>query len=135
MTSAFLAALLDTLLPGEPPLPRGSAAGLDLRAVTDTHRPVLDAIAARAGSADSFASASETDRIATLKEIERTLPDAFRTLLAAILTEYYDSAAALTAMGWRTDPPQPMGHSVEPVGETALQMLEKVKQRGKLWTA
>jgi hypothetical protein len=135
MTSAFLAALLDTLLPGEPPLPRGSVAGLDLRAVTDAHRSLLDAIAAQAGGADSFANASEVDCIAALKEVERTMPDPFRAMVAAILTEYYDSDAALTAMGWRTDPPQPAGHSVEPVGETTLQMLEKVKQRGKRWTA
>jgi hypothetical protein len=134
MTPAFLSTLLDTLLPGEPPLPRGSVAGLDLRAVTDTHRPVLDAIAAQAGGADSFTNASDVDRITALKQVERTMPDPFRAMVATILTEYYDSAAALTAMGWRTDPPQPMGHSVEPVGETSFQMLEKVKQRGKLWT-
>jgi hypothetical protein len=135
MTPAFLAALLDTLLPGEPPLPRGSAAGLDPRAVAEAHRPVLDAIAARAGGTDAFASTSEAKRVAALKEVERTLPDLFRTLLAAILTEYYDSDAALAAMGWRTEPPQPTGHSVEPLGEATSLMLEQVKQRGKLWTA
>jgi hypothetical protein len=134
MTSAFLTALLDTLLPGEPPLPRGSAAGLDLRAVADAHHPLLDAIAAQAGGADSFASASEAERIVVLNEIERTMRDSFRALLAAILTEYYDSDAVLTAMGWRTEPPQPAGHAVEPVGEATLQMLEKVRQRRKLWT-
>jgi hypothetical protein len=135
MTSAFLAALLDTLLPGERPLPRGSAAGLDLRAVIEAHRPTLDAIAVRAGGADAFANASEAERIAVLKEIERTLPDPFRTLLAAILTEYYDGDPVLTAMGWRIAPPQPTGHVVEPIGETTWRMLEKVKQRGKLWTS
>jgi hypothetical protein len=135
MSPAFLAALLDTLLPGEPPLPRGSAVGLDLRAVMEAYQPVFDAIAARVGGADSFASASEAERIAALKEIERTMPDTFRALLAAILTEYYDGDAALTAMGWRTAPPQPTGHAVEPIGETTWQMLEKVKQRGKLWIA
>jgi hypothetical protein len=135
MSPTFLAALLDTLLPGEAPLPRGSAAGLDLRAIVEAHRPVLDTIVAQAGGADAFVSASEATRIATLKEIERALPDLFRALLAAILTEYYDSDAALTAMGWRTAPPQPAGHAVEPVGETTLRMLEKVKRRRKLWTA
>jgi hypothetical protein len=135
MTSAFLAALLDTLLPGEPPLPRGSVAGLDLRAVVEAHQPLLDTIAAQAGGADAFADASELDRITALKQVERATPDPFRAMVATILTEYYDSAAALTAMGWRTNPPQPMGHSVEPTGGATLRMLEKVKQRSKLWTA
>jgi hypothetical protein len=133
MTPAFLVALLDTLLPGESPLPRGSAAGLDLRDVTDAHRPLLDAIATRAGGVDAFANASEADRIAALQEVARAMPDPFRAMLAATLTEYYDSDAVLTAMGWRTAPPQPMGHTVGSIDETALQMLEKVKQRRTLW--
>jgi hypothetical protein len=134
MTPAFLAALLDTLLPGEPPLPPGSAAGLDLRDLAEAHRPLLDAIAARAGGLNSFANASEIDRIAALKEVERALPDPFRAMLTAILTEYYDSDAVLTAMGWRTDPPQPAGHKIASIDETALQMLERIKRRGKLWS-
>ena len=116
MTPAFLAAVVDTLLPGdsggpagEPPLPPGSAASIDLASIAKSHGVVFDAIAKQAVDDRGLhrrcgAFARRRDSV-----VERAMPDAFRALLSALLADYYESPAVLAAMGWRTDPPQPGG--------------------------
>ena len=97
MNAAFIAAVVDTLLPGdsggpagEPPLPKASAAGIDLGALANAHDTVLQAVANEAGSADAFSASSEPARIAVVQAIERAIPDAFRALLSALLADYYE---------------------------------------------
>lgn len=140
MTPAFIAVVIDTLLPGdsggpkgEPPLPTGSAAGIDLATVTRSHSPVLEAIAMQAGGADAFAADAEGARIAVIQSIEGAMPDAFRALLSALLADYYESAPALIAMGWRYDPPQPLGHEIAQDRGAMVQRLERMRHRGTLW--
>jgi hypothetical protein len=136
----FLRAVLDTLLPGEtsgPPgraaLPAGSAAGVDLATYAKVGRPALEAILRAAGGASAFAAAAEPDRIAALRKAECQLPGPFRTLLAPLLADYYESPAVLAAFGWRADPPQPHGHPLPPADEATHRRLDLVRQRGKLW--
>ena len=47
-----------------------------------------------------------------------------------LLAAYYSHPAVIAAFGWRTDPPQPKGHELEPFEET---LLEPVKKRKPFW--
>jgi hypothetical protein len=140
MTPAFIAAVADTLLPGdpggrynEPPLPPASAAGIDLISIAKSHGAVFEAIARQADSPDAFAAAAESARIVAVQSVERAMPDAFRALLSALLAEYYESPVTLTAMDWRVDPPQPHGHELY-FGHPAVRLATyRVHNRGKLW--
>jgi hypothetical protein len=135
MTPDFLAAVIDMLLPGDGALPSGTGAGLDPVAYVDSHRAVLDAIATRAGSYERFARADESARTAALIAVERAMPDAFRPLLVAVLSDYYEAPAVLTALGWRTDPPQPAGHARPSLDGPTVERVERVRQRNKVWRA
>ena len=140
MNPAFIAAVADALLPGdsggpagEPPLPPASMAGIDIAAIAQTHRAVFEAIAMQCNGAEAFAAATEAARIAAIQAIERAMPDAFRTLLSALLADYYESPPVLNAMGWRSEAPQPQGHTLPRLGEAAFEQLGGVRARGKLW--
>jgi len=139
MTPEFLAAVIDTLLPGERtappgtmPLPSGTQARLDPAAYAASHRAVFDAIAAQAGDAELFAR-DEAGRTAILQAVERAIPGAFGALLIAVLSDYYESPPLLAAIGWRTDPPQPVGHLLPGMHSRSFQLLERVRQRDCLW--
>jgi hypothetical protein len=140
MNPAFICAILDTLLPGdgggpagEPPLPPASAVGIDSDALIRAHHQALDAIAAEVGGAAAFAAASEPARMAAVQAVERAMPDAFRALLSAILADYYETASVLAAMGWRAEPPQPMGHGMPTGDDVVLARLDRLRRREKLW--
>lgn len=141
MTPEFLRAVLDTLAPGEtvsgeaglPPLPSGSAAGVDIAAHAAVHDDVLHAIAARASGAEAFATADEAERVSLLQVTERERPDAFRALVVDLLTDYYETDIVLTAMGWRTEPPQPMGHAMTSMATPTKTALNHVREKIKLW--
>ena len=62
MTPQFIAAILDTLLPGDDVLPSATRAGLPLAAYAEPHSAVLDAIAAQAGGLESFTRSDEASR-------------------------------------------------------------------------
>ena len=133
MTPECLAAVIDTLLPGDGVLPSGTRAGLEPAAYAGCHRAVFDAIAAQAASCELFVHADESARDAILKTIERAAPDAFRALLATVLSDYYEAPAVLAALGWRVDPPQPTGHAVPTLQDLAAGRLAFAQRRGKLW--
>jgi hypothetical protein len=133
MTPEFLATVIDTLLPGDGVLPSGMRAGLDPTAYANSHRAVFYAIAAQAGSSERFVYADEKARTAILQAVERVEPDNFRALLVTAFADYYEAPAVLTALGWRTDPPQPAGHAVPKLDDPTAARLEGVRQRAKLW--
>ncbi len=140
MTPEFLAAAIDTLLPGERtappgamPLPSGTQADLDPAAYAGSHRAVFDAIAGQAGSCELFVRADESARDAILETVERVMPDAFRVLLVAVLSDYYEAPPVLAALGWRIDPPQPTGHALPMLDIPTAERLERARRRGKLW--
>jgi hypothetical protein len=131
MTDVVLIALLDTLLPGDHgdgPLPAFSQAGIDPVLLEAAARPVLAALDGAA-----FTRATATDRIALLQEIERSLPDAFQALLGQALAAYYQAPRVQAALGWRSEPPQPLGHELGAGDEIAWRLLEKVRKRGQIW--
>ncbi|HWA50772.1 MAG TPA: hypothetical protein VG742_21070, partial [Dongiaceae bacterium] len=98
MTSPALIALLDTLLPGDAPLPPFSQAGVDPSQFAEAARPILGAI-------DGMAF--QTNAAAEVQRIAQVLPDEFRILLSQALAGYYQAASVQAALGWRSDPPQP----------------------------
>jgi gluconate 2-dehydrogenase subunit 3-like protein len=140
VTSPFLSAVVDTLLPGDqgsPPLPTGTAAGVATklaqviagpdRAVPDA---VLQAIAREARGEDAFVRADAAGRIAVVRQVEAGMPGPFQALVALVLQDYYEADVVLLAMGWRVQPPQPQGHTLPPFDET---LLAPVKERGRMW--
>ena len=134
MTRVMLLAMLDTLLPGdeaEPPLPSASEAALDLKNLERLAEPVVSAL----GDSDGFLMASPADRVARLRAVEQSAPDAFKALLAEALATYYEAAPVIAALGWRVAPPQPHGHDVAAIEDATLRTLDKVKVRGQLWRA
>jgi hypothetical protein len=133
MTPAFIAAVVDTLLPGDGVLPSGTAAGLPLAAYAESHRPVLDAVAAHAGGIESFIRADEAARATVARAVERAMPDAFRALLTTVLSDYYESEPALAALGWPMHPPQPMGHAIAAMEGATVERLNRVARRGQRW--
>jgi hypothetical protein len=135
MTPEFLAAVVDTLLPGDGVLPCGTAVGLPLSAYAGSRHPALEAIAAQAGGVESFIRADEAARATILQTVEHSMPDAFRTLLTAVLSDYHESELVLTALGWPTYPPQPVGHAVAAMDDATAARLNKVVRRGRLWRA
>lgn len=141
MNQDFFRAVVDTLIPGEtvpgeaglPALPSGRAAGVDLTPYAEAHGDVLRAIAVSAGGEDSFTATDEASRARLLQFIERDQPDGFRALVVQLLQDYYETDVVLTAMGWRTDPPQPAGHSLMRINTTTNAALARVKQKNKMW--
>lgn len=133
MTPEFLAAVIDTLLPGDAVLPSGTAAGVRPSSDSSEHLHLLDAIAVRAGSAETFVRLDASARTALLHAIEHEKPDAFRALLVALLTDYYESAAVLITLGWSDDPPQPGGHAVPSIDRRTTTMIDRVGRRNRLW--
>jgi hypothetical protein len=137
VTTAYLAAVLDTLLPGDAgspaPLPSGSRAGIDFNDLSSTQAEALRTIAEEAGSEAEFATVPAAKRAEVMRRVEAKAPTAFQALLAAALMRYYQSEAVTTAMGWRTAPPQPGGHKLPMTDEATWARLEKVRTRGRIW--
>jgi hypothetical protein len=118
VNQAFFDAIVDTLLPGDGPLPAASAVGLGRRlfasfsdARSESHPlSVIREIARRAGGADFFTATNESDRVALVAAVEIESPEAFRKLAALVLADYCETDQVLAALGWRSEPPQPQGH-------------------------
>jgi len=133
MSQELHRAILDTLLPGDAGLPAASEAGIDLDRHAGLAAPIAAMIIAKAGSELAFIAGDEGKRIALLQAAQRELPDAFASLLAALLPDYYESPAVLHAFGWPARPPQPLGHSIPTMDAATGERLEKVRLRRKLW--
>lgn len=125
--TAFLDTVLDTLLPGVDGLPPGSRIGLEPASHTDA----LRLIAEEAGGEAAFVSASADSRADILRRVESK--PSVQAIVAAALIRYYQSEPVVIAMGWRVDPPQPIGHKVMATDAATWERLEKVKARGRIW--
>jgi hypothetical protein len=142
MSAEFHRAVLDCLLPAESdpppkskPLPSGAAIGLDLTRYPTVAKPALQLIADAAGGVEAFVTASLDGRIAFIRQVQQDAPATLQALLSAILPDYYESPAVLSALGWRADPPQPAGHALIDMDGATRAALERVRRRGKLWRA
>jgi hypothetical protein len=141
VTSEFVSAVVDTLLPGDdgdPPVPSGTAAGVAAKLAEhlvagrdrEPHRVVLEAIVSTARGEDAFVNADGAERIAAVRRVEAEMKGPFDALVSLVLQDYYETEVVLLAMGWRGEPPQPRGHVLPPFDET---LLEPVKRRGRMW--
>lgn len=140
MSPAFLAAVIDTILPGEPeiaadglPLPRGSEACRLSAEHVDAHRSVLQLILNRGGGDFGFVDAGNGERTAVLAAIEREASAPFRRLVVDLLQDYFDSPSVLKAMGAHTHPPQPRGRDLAATDNDTIALLESVRAKGTIW--
>jgi len=138
--SALLQAVIDTLLPAEIALPAGSAAlptGTsvlgDVARYAEVAAPLLDLIRTSSGGEAAFLAATADARRTTIAAIEAQAPERLRTLLQAILADYCESSAVLSAFGRSSAPPQPAGQMLAEADAPTLAALENVRARGKLW--
>jgi hypothetical protein len=130
MSSDLLALVLDTLLPGDDgatPLPSASHAEIDFGALDSVARPVLEKLDAR------VVAASAAERVAALRGVEQAAPEEFRRFLDRVLAAYYQAPDVLASFGWRSEAPQPLGHSLAKDDGETLALLDQVRKRGALW--
>ena len=142
----FLAAVVDTLLPGLPatathrPLPTATAIGVDQQLATHLrdhpHRERLatwlQALTAVADGQQNFIAADPTTQTVLIQRLEATNASAFYAFLLVVTADYYQNAAVIGAMGWPVEPPQPQGYPLPAFAET---LLAPVKTRPPLWRA
>lgn len=142
----FLAAVVDTLLPGLPAtdahslLPAATAVGVDRQLATHLrdhpHRERfadrLQALADLAGGEQNFVAADPAGRTALLQKLEALDTPAFYAFLLIITADYYQNPVVIQAMGWPVAPPQLHGYPL-PAFDEAL--LAPVKTRAPLWRA
>lgn len=128
-------AVVDSLLPGDEDtgLPAASELGVDALLVAALQEPeglpyhrVISAIARELGGAHEFLHAMPDQRTSALRAVESRMPLEFRALVVFALESYYQSDRVILAMGWRREPPQPLGHDLDPLDET---LLDPVRSR------
>lgn len=144
MEADFLAAVVDTLLPGLPStptqsaLPAASQLGVDLLLANHlrTHPQrerwlrLLQTIIQQAGGMDRFVTADEGARIAVLQAVEQADTPTFQVFMLIVAADYYQTDEVQRAFGWFADPPQPRGYPL-PLWDEGL--LAPVQQRPALW--
>jgi hypothetical protein len=119
-----LAALLDTLLPGDADWPAaGRLDGIEDEVAAEA-APVLAALPA------GFAAGDE----AALRAIEAAQPAAFERLVAAVYLAYYTHPAVRAVLervtGYEARPPQPLGYELPPFDE---RLLDTQRKRAPFW--
>lgn len=129
MTPAQLRSLADLLLPGddEAGLPSGSRVPDVMLVLTETASPIK----ALAGRHPDFADAGKRGEL--LKSLEQSHAQDFRDLVLSLIKPYYESGQVLEAMGWRSAPPQPMGHQIEPMAADLSRALAEIAARKRMW--
>jgi hypothetical protein len=133
MTPAFLAAVLEALLPGDAAgVPGGREAGIDLAAHAEA-AAMLQLIAVTAGSEEAFLAAPPAVQHAALAAAETNSPEQFRRFLQPILADYCETPAVLAAFGGLAEPPQPEGRALEEMDAEILAALDRVRIRGRIW--
>jgi hypothetical protein len=135
MATAFLNAVIDTLVPGGElangvVAPAASAIGLAGDLGNDRSARVLAAIADAAGSEDDFRSGTEDFRASVIMDVEKTHTQDFIAFVTKVLTLYYEHPDVLAAFSWPSRPPQPLGHEMPPFDE---ELLGPVLARGEFW--
>ncbi|WP_372619358.1 hypothetical protein [Falsiroseomonas sp.] len=125
-----LAALLDTLLPGDADWPAaGTLEGVVEQVAADAApAPLLAALPA------GFATADAESREAALRALEAAEPAAFERLVVAAYLAYYthDPVRAVLERltGYAAHPPQPLGYELPPFDES---LLETQRKRAPFW--
>lgn len=135
---APLAALLDTLLPGDGAgWPAAGALGLGARCreVAGLSAGGAEALAMLLGALpEGFAGQGAAARTAALKALEAAQPEPFERVVAAAYGAYYTDPRVRAVLARRTGyadrPPQPDGHVLAPFDPA---LLAGVRARGAGW--
>lgn len=134
---ATLAALLDTLLPGDGIFPAAGTHGLAgrLRSMAALRPGGTDALARIAASLPAgFAAADAATRATLLEGAEAAHPQDFERVVTAAFNAYYTApdirAVIARETGFAPRPPQPRGHDLPPFDE---RLLDAVRARGPFW--
>jgi hypothetical protein len=135
MAEKFVAAIVDTLVPGGPlangvKAPAASALEIAWHSLEERHAQVLAAIAVEGGGKETFSSGTVDFRTVVLKRVENEHPEELAAFITTVLTRYYEHPQVLAAFGWPSRPPQPLGHELPPFDE---ELLAPVKARGEIW--
>jgi hypothetical protein len=132
MSGPSLAAVLDTLLPGDADWPAGGTLDLAATVETDVGADALRALLDRLPR--DFAAGDADRREAVLRAIESDLPEVFARLVDAAYLAYYTAPRVRTVIermtGYAARPPQPLGYELEPFDE---RLLDKQRQRAPFW--
>jgi hypothetical protein len=123
-----IAALLDTLLPGDAAFPpAGAVMGVAERVVA-LAGPVLAALPR------GFDAADQVRREEMLRAVEASAPAAFERFVAAVYVAYYTVPAVQAVLershGHAARPPQPEGHVLAPFDDA---MLARQRVRAPFW--
>ena len=135
MTPEFLAAVADSLFPGDALVPSATRAGLSLGEEAVRHAAAFALVASQAGSEAAFLGASAERRSAVLEAVDGLDRAAFRALVAALSARFFGLPAVLEAYGWPARAPQPDGYVL---GEQAAEphvapLLARVAARPPIW--
>jgi hypothetical protein len=134
---AFLTAVLDTLVPAEPPWPAAGALGCaeaveQLSRASDSHWIALAACLAAIRelcAPATFAALDPDRRESLLLEVESALPAQFSLLAELAYSAYYLRPEAHAACGYQ-GPPQPLGYSLPPFDPARL---NRQRRKPPLW--
>jgi hypothetical protein len=136
LSPGFLDAVIDAICPGLDggrPVPSATAAGLSREIYALPHTVVLAAIAGAAGGEAAFQALPPQARAEVLARVEAADATAFRALVQAVIADFYEAPAVLAAFGWRSDPPQPRGRTLEPMDDGLDTLIARVTARGPVW--
>lgn len=110
-----LAALLDTLIPGDGDFPAAGTLGLALAGHDRFGAPLVAVLSALP---EDFAQRSAPDRAAAAEAAEAAQPQAFSAMVVGVYSLYYthpEVAAVIARLtGYAARPPQPGGHALAP---------------------
>jgi hypothetical protein len=123
-----LAALADTLIPGDGEFPSASAVGahgLLVERLRERLGPqAIDLLlrALRVASGGSLVDLAESVRVDAVRRLERDEPDLFAVVRTALYYSYYQSPlviAVIRGLGFAyNDAPQPLGYALDPFDST-----------------
>ncbi|MHA3700582.1 hypothetical protein ACXR2U_00225 [Jatrophihabitans sp. YIM 134969] len=135
--SAWLPAVLDTLLPANRHLPAAGAMGLADAVLVDARwSPEFAETLDWLGDAlpDSFVTADEPTRVDVLRSLEAAEPRRFATIVNLAYNAYYVQPDVLALIesesGFIARPPQPLGYELEPFDPA---IMTTISQRAPFW--
>lgn len=126
-SATMLAAVCDTLLPGDDLFPRASLTGTQAIVANRLRErygtPIFEGMASDlAPDGRTFVELSGEERVAALKRLETVKPDFFAFLLTAAYLAYYATPPVIEAIRQDghiyNDAPQPLGYELTPFSFT-----------------
>lgn len=136
VNEAQLDAVLDTIIPARGELPAAGTLGLASAVMTDarTSGHLEDIVMVLEALPADFVAREPSARELVLRDIERSVPQAFAMVVNMVYTAYYTQPKVLAGISERTGynpgPPQPRGYTLAPFDDA---LLAPVRDRAPLW--